>query len=358
MKKYFLVFAMLIVASSVQAQSVVFKKSAIQESIMGEEPMLLPEITVEPTKPEPEPVVVHEPVAPARPEPVKLYSGNYKIVALVNGDIISSRDLQSGVNMFIINSGIPYNSKTKEMIMHRVMQGLIDDKLKITEAKKNGIIVDQKEINKALRAFAESNKIEMANLEKTLNSDGIHLNSLKTQIEADSAWQKLVSKRLSAQSQITPLEIKKEKANIVKGMEKSRYMISEIVISAKNAKDINGLVATLREDPRFELYAMQFSESASASRGGNLGWVNKENLLPQILKEVEKMKEGAVSSPIRVGDKYYVIKLAAKYNPTKDKPKEPSDDEVRRYLQNKKTDEIVNRYTQEIRNRAIIEIRN
>ena len=357
MKKYFLVFGVLFAVSSAHAQSVVFNRNSIQESIMGEDPMVMPEISVENAIPTPEPIAAPEPVVPERPEPVKLFGGKYKIVALVNGDIISSRDLQSGINMFTINAGIPYGPKTKDMITHRVMQGLIDDKLKITEAKKNGIVVDAKEINNAVTAFATNNRIGVNDLEKTLNRDGINLSSLKTQMEADAAWQKLIAKRVSAQNQITPLEIKKEKENIIKGLKKTRYMISEIVISAKNAKDINGLTAVLKEDPRFELYAMQFSESASASRGGNLGWVNKETLIPQLLKAIEKMKDGDVSSPIRIGDKYYIIKLMAKYDPSKDKGKEPSDEDVRKYLQNKKTDEIINRYTQEIRNRAIIEIR-
>ena len=52
------------------------------------------------------------------------------------------------------------------------------------------------------------------------------------------------------------------------------------------------------------------------------------------------------------------MKLNAKYDPKKDKSTPPTDDEVMRYLQNKKADEFVNRYTQDIRNKAIIEIRD
>ena len=36
-------------------------------------------------------------------------------------------------------------------------------------------------------------------------------------------------------------------------------MLSEIVISAKDAKHISQLAENLRQDPRFELYAAQFS---------------------------------------------------------------------------------------------------
>lgn len=346
MKKFLLIMsAYICFASAAFAQSVVFRQSEID--------------AMQPQQPAPQIAPAREPVSqePERPKPVKLFGGKYKIVALVNGDIISSNDLQSSVNMFVVNTGILYNAKTKDMIMQRVMQSLIDEKLKIVEARKNGIIIPEKEIQASLAAFAKSNKIPLEKLEQVLALDGVNISSLKTKIEADAAWQKLISKKAGAYAQVTPAEIKQEKKDIEQDLQKSRYMISEIVIPVKNARSIEDLVAVLREDPRFELYAMQFSESASAGRGGNLGWVNKETLNEKLVKQIEKMKDGAVSDAVRIGDKYYIIKLMAKYNPQKDNAKVPSDKEVGKYLQNKKTDEYVNRLMQDIRNRAIIEIR-
>lgn len=346
MKKFLLMMSAYICFTSVAfAQSVVFRQSEID--------------AMQPQQPAPQIAQASEPVPqePQRPKPVKLFGGKYKIAALVNGDIISSNDLQSSVNMFIVNTGILYNAKTKDMIMQRVMQSLIDEKLKIVEARKNGITIPEKEIQASLAAFAKSNKIPLEKLEQVLALDGVNISSLKTKIEADAAWQKLISKKAGAYAQVTPAEIKQEKKDIEQDLQKSRYMISEIVIPVKNARSIEDLVAVLREDPRFELYAMQFSESASAGRGGNLGWVNKETLNEKLVKQLEKMKDGAVSDAVRIGDKYYIIKLMAKYNPQKDNAKVPSDQEVGKYLQNKKTDEYVNRLMQDIRNRAIIEIR-
>lgn len=356
MKYLMIVMGAIFLAGQAAAQSVVFKQSpiisALQEKSkeLEEQSRIAREeaIRVE-TPPEPEPV---------RPKPVTLYGGKYKIVALVNNEIISSRDLQSGVNMFIVNTGMVYGPKTKDMIQHRVMQGLIDEKLKINEAKKNGIVISNSEIQSGLKNFAANNKIPLERLEGILKQDKIDINSLKTKIEADLAWQKLVGKKLGAYSQVTPLEIRKEKENITKDLQKSRYLVSEIVIPAKNAKDIYSLVSVLREDPRFELYAMQFSESASASRGGDLGWVNKDNLDSKIAQKLDKMKVGGISDPVKIGNKYYIMKLNAKYNPKTDKSTPPTDNDVMKYLQNKRADEFVNRYMQDIRNKAIIEIRD
>jgi len=341
--------------ANANAQSVVFKQSQVQSPIASQVEQTQPEIQIQPA-PQPQPKA--ELPVPARPQPVKLFGGKYKIVALVNGDIISSRDLQSSVNMFVVNTGIMYGPKTKDMIMQKVMQSLIDEKLKIVEARKNGITIPEKEIQAAVAAFARNNNVPLERLDKVLAMDGVNISSLKNKIEADAAWQKLINKKVGAFLQVTPSEIRNEQKEIAKDLQKSRFMVAEIVIPAKDAKNIGDLVAVLREDPRFELYAMQFSDSISASRGGNLGWVNKETLNEKIVAKLEKMKIGTVSDAIRIGDKYYIVKLIAKYNPETDKAKTPSDEEVGHYLQNKKADEYVNRMLQDIRNRAIIEVRD
>ena len=356
MKKYMIFSVLALFAVEANAQSVVFKQSPIM-SALQENARQLEEQSIAVPEPEvqPEPVPV---VEPERPKPVTLYGGKYKIVALVNNEIISSRDLQSAINMFIANTGMIYTPKTKDMIKHRVMQTLIDEKLKINEAKKNGIAIPATEIQSGVRKFAEGNNMPIEKLAVILKQDGVEMSSLRSKIEADMAWQKLIGKKLGAFSQITPLEIKKEKEEIKKDLQKSRYLVSEIMIPAKNAQDIYSLVSVLREDPRFELYAMQFSESASASRGGDLGWVNKDNLDSKIAQKLDKMAVGDISDPVKIGNKYYIMKLNAKFDPKKDKSTPPTDEEVMRYLQNKKADEFVNRYTQDIRNKAIIEIRD
>ena len=354
MKKILILGAIMIfTAESVCAQSVVFKRSPVlsvlqetADAIESEPESQLEIINPAPAVPEPE-----------KPKPVQLYNGKYKIAALVNNEIISSRDLQSAVNIFIANTGMVYGPKTKDMIIHRAMQTLIDEKLKLNEAKKNGITVSSSEVLSALKNFAEKSNIPFEQMDDILKQDGVNISNLRTKFEAELAWQKLMSKKVGSFAQVTPLEIKKEKESIEKDLQKSRFLISEIVISAKNAQDIYSLVSVLREDPRFELYAMQFSESASAPRGGDLGWVNKNNLDSRIAQKLDKMSPGDISDPVKIGSRYYIMKLNAKYDPKAGKSTPPSDEDVMKYLQNKKADEFVNRYTQDIRNKAIIEIR-
>lgn len=69
-------------------------------------------------------------------KPITLYENKLKIYALVNGEVITSSDMQSRINAFILMTGIPYNKQTKAMITGKVLQSAIDEKLKIQEAEK------------------------------------------------------------------------------------------------------------------------------------------------------------------------------------------------------------------------------
>ena len=286
--------------------------------------------------------------------PITLYGNKLKIYALVNGEVISSSDMQSRINAFILTTGIPYTPQTKKMITDRVLQGAIDEKLKLQEARKNKIRVTQHEINKAIALFEQSNGLPQGELRKILAEANVGMNVWATQIESDIAWKKLIGSKGYNMS-VTEAEINRAINDVKKDMSEHKIMVSEIVINKKDAKEINQLAETLRNDPRFELYATQFSQSPSAANGGRLGWVTKGKL-PQVLEQaLANMKEGEVSKPIAYGNDYYILKLEKIFDPQRDAKNFPSRKEIQLYLQNKKLEEYSIKYMRDLRNKALIE---
>ena len=287
--------------------------------------------------------------------PITLYGNQLKIYALVNGDPITSADMQSHINAFIMTTGIPYNSQTKQMITSKVLQNAIDDKLKIQEAKKNGISVSQKEVNDAVRRFEQGNKMKPGQLKSMLDSAKVSSKVWSTQIIADIAWNKLISSKARSVANVGENDITKALGSIKDDMKKEKFMLLELVVSKKDAKGLNELAQNLRQDPRFELYAMQFSQSPSAKNGGRLGWVVKGQLPQTLESAVLKLKEGGVSNPIAYGNDYYILKLEKIFNPSRDAKSLPSRNEIREMLMNKRLEEYSNKYLQNLRSHALIE---
>lgn len=288
-------------------------------------------------------------------KPITLYDKKLKIYALVNGDVITSSDMQSRINAFIMTTGIPYNAKSKATIINKVLQGAIDEKLKIQEAKKNKITISPQEIARAVKEFEKSNNMQPGQLKTVLQKANVRMGVWTKQIEADLAWKKLVSQKGYGRISVGENEINRALDDVKKDMKTPKYMVSEIVINKKDAKDIKELSELLRQDPRFELYAMQFSQSPSAANGGHLGWVTKGKLPSTLENAILKLKDGDVSNPVAYGNDFYIFKMEKVFNPQTDAKSLPDRKQIRAYLENKRLEELSDKYIKELRNRALIE---
>lgn len=321
-----------------QTNSVVFRNTAPQQQTKVDQP--------KPT------------IAPAPTQKMKIYNGDIKIVALVNGEIISTQDIENRVNAFTMTTRIPLNSQTKNMIVQRVLQSTIDEKIKFQDAEKNGIKISDKDITASIANFEKSNNIPAGKLKDILKKENVKESVFREQMKSDLAWIRLIRRKMMADSELTQKEINEAIKRAEKDFSKPKYLVSEIVIQKDSANNLQDLVANLRQDPRFELYAMQFSQSPSSSSGGKLGWVSQGQLPLTLEKALKKMKPGNISEPIKVGEDYYILKLEKSFDPTKDKPEIPNKEEMKKFLENKRMEDFSSRHLQYLRQQSVTEVRN
>lgn len=293
----------------------------------------------------------------ARPvfKPYNLFGNGWKVAATVNGEMVSNKDLQERANLFVLTTGMPINEKNKKMVAERVLQNTIDEKIKIQEAASQNIHVSDEEINEAYRNFEKSNGVPPGKFATVLKEYHVSKEVFLAQIRANLMWNKLISRRLGQNVDVAVREVEAEYERIKKDMDTPKYMVSEIVIKRKDADHIDELVDILRKDPRFELYAAQFSQAASAPSGGKLGWVAPGQLAEPLDKVIRNLKEGGVSNAILYRSDYYILKMDKIYDPKKNKRNMPTEEEVREFIKNRKTDELANKHIRDLRNRAVVE---
>lgn len=281
-----------------------------------------------------------------------------KIAAVVNGEIISNQDIQNRINAFLMTTQIPLNDQTRNMIMQRVIHAAIDEKIKLQAAEKNNITISEKEIDASVQNFEKNNRIPKGELKNILKQAKVSQDSFRAQMKSDLAWLRLLKNKMRGEGTITQKEIETALADAKKDLSTPKYQVSEIFVKKDKAKDIQSLVDNLRADNRFELYAMQFSDSASASNGGNLGWINEGKLPKSLENAVKKLKAGEISNAVLLNDGYYILKLNQRFDPAKDKPVIPSEKDIRAFLSNQKMETLAQKYLQDLRQQAIIELRN
>lgn len=281
-------------------------------------------------------------------------AANLEIAALINGEIISNEDISDQINIFMLNSPIPYNDETKDMITRRVMSQTIEQKLKDQAATKEGINISDEEAEHQLKIWANHNKLDLSKLKQK----NINRKTLSDNIKTELAWVKFIRKKYYQTANITQKEINQTIDEITKDMGVKKYQVQEIFISRPNAEGIETLVDKLREDPRFELYAARFSEAPSASSGGNLGWINSGKMLSALEMRLSSMKQGEISDAFLVGNGYYILKLVQVFDPKENPDFKPDQKEIKNILENQKMEALSKKILQDIKQKAVIELKS
>ena len=287
--------------------------------------------------------------------PYNLFGDGYKISAIINGEMVSNKDLQERANLFSLTTGMPVNEKNKKMIADKVLQNTVDEKIKLQEANSLGVNVSDLEVKEAYINFEKSNGVQKGQFEKILEEYKVSKDVFLMQIKANLLWNKLVTRKVGRNIGVSQREVEDEFMRIKRDMKTPKYMVSEIVIPRKNGEHIDELVEILKNDPRFELYAVQFSQSASAPSGGKLGWVTSGQLALPLENTIKSLKVGEVSQAVLYRNDYYIFRLDQVYKPGKKEQDLPKEDDVRKFIENRKSDEIANKYIRDLRNRAVVE---
>ncbi|MDX1482988.1 MAG: peptidylprolyl isomerase [Alphaproteobacteria bacterium] len=248
--------------------------------------------------------------APAQPVAV------LGILAVVNDEPISAFDLSQRLNFIIRLSNLKDNAKTRRALAPRVLRSLIDETLKLQEIKNQNITVTEAEIQRVMRQWERQNRLPRGQLLPFLKSRGISPSTLTQQVRAAIGWPAVIRRRFIRNIVISEEEIDRALERYTASLQKPRHKAAEIFLPVERPEDesrvrdnANKLLEELRRGADFALLARQFSQSSSAIRGGDLGWVGPGLLPPEVESVLEKLPVGTISKPIRSATGYHLIFL-------------------------------------------------
>ncbi len=228
-----------------------------------------------------------------------------RIAAIVNDDIISSQDLDSRLRIVLASSGLANTAEAQRRLLPQVLQTYIDDQLKLQEAERLNIEINQAEIDGAFANLARSNNASVPQLEQFLVQNGIDLGVLREQLRAQIVWGRIVNSRLLPRVVVTEEQIDfamRARENATD----EELLLSEILLPVYSPEIENEVLQTaidIRNEvdsaATFAQLAQQFSAASTAQNGGNLGWVPASILVEGMRDQILPLGEGEVSQPIR-----------------------------------------------------------
>jgi len=241
-------------------------------------------------------------------------SNSSRIAAIVNKSIISQSDLMNRIQLAAVSSGLEVTPANLEKIRPQMLRMMIDEKLQLEVGQKYKITIPQDQIKGAIKGLEESNGMQEGGIEKLLTDNNIPLKTLEDQIRANLVWISYIREKYSPTLQIADWEMDQEVKLQQEKETKTQYHLAEIVLPfdgpeqeerAKN--DLNRLAEELQKGAHFTALAQQFSASATAAQGGDMGWLTEDQIGPEIKEALVLMTPGQLSQPIRTPQGYLIL---------------------------------------------------
>ncbi|MGE4012858.1 MAG: peptidylprolyl isomerase, partial [Alphaproteobacteria bacterium] len=240
----------------------------------------------------------------------------YGVAAVVNDELISAYDLQSRMAFIIATTGLPNNNETRQRLQRQALRVLIDESLQVQEARRLNVTVGAEEIEAAVRELETRNGIQAGRLMPLLQQRGVDPRTLLFQIRASIAWSKVIGRQIRPQVRVTDEEVNEAMNRLKQSRNREQIQLAEIFIPVSApAQDENArraaqrIVDQLRQGAPFDLMARQFSQSATASVGGDVGVQDIDQVDRELVAAVRNVQPGQIVGPIRASTGYYIIRV-------------------------------------------------
>lgn len=241
------------------------------------------------------------------------------IVAVVNGDVITTFDVEARRRLFAATAGLPMTPEVLDRITPQVRRLLVDERLRLQEVQRRRILVTDGEIAAAVGRIEQQNNMSPGGLRASLARQGIDIRALYGQLRATIGWSKLVRAELGAQAEVDPELVRERLRALEAATGQPEFLVAEVFIAVDDPRQepeaertAADLIEQLRRGAPFAAVAAQFSQAQSAEQGGDLGWIRLGQLEPEVEAVVTQMPPGAVSTPIRTAGGFSIVTLRAR----------------------------------------------
>ncbi len=251
---------------------------------------------------------------PAAPAMAQAHTN--RIVAVVNGDVVSRNDVEGRRRLLAISAGLPTAPQTLDRLGEQVLRLLVDERLRMQEVQRRRIPVTDTEIAETIREIESRNQLPPGGLLAQLRRAGVEPRVLYDQIRVQIGWARLLRQILGPQAEPGESEVREYIQNARAREGQPEYLVSEIFIPIEDPtreedtrRFVEDVIGQLRRGIPFPVAATQFSQAQTALQGGDLGWVRTEQLDPEVARIVSQMPPGAISNAIRVPGGWQIVAL-------------------------------------------------
>ena len=287
-----------------------------------------------------------------------------RIAAVVNGDMITSRELDKELQLELIGQKID-PSKNPQMtaeVRKAVLDKMINDKILLQEAAKEKIEVADSEVDAAIEQIIKDSRLDRNVFFKQLEQEGISEKVFRDRLHVQLVSQRLMARNVVSKVVVTEDEIndyyRRNMVGFVSGRARVGMLVYPVDADAEKwARDIaSGKVS-------FAEAARAVSIGPNAEGGGDIGFMALSDMAPGMMEQISHMKKGDVSPLLAMNANKVQIALLDFEESENAEHSEATPDpdtakRIEQILRRPRLEERFQQYTAQLRDKALIDIRN
>jgi peptidyl-prolyl cis-trans isomerase SurA len=276
-----------------------------------------------------------------------------KVVVVVNGSPITAYDIEQREKLTRL-------SGPKAVTRKEVVEDLIDDKLKLAEAKRYALEITDADVQRAIEGMASRTRMNYQQFVEGIGRGGVNIQTLKDRVRAELAWGQLVRGRYPSSFQVEESEVREALASKNTDGETTGYdyRLRPVIFIVPKGSPPSAFEARVKEAEALRSRFQGCDEGVSATRGMRdvavRDIINKTSgdFTPEVRAILDSISVGQLTKPEVTQQGVEMYALCGK---TQTKIDTPLKKDTREAILNKRADNRSKRYLQQIRKNSMVE---
>ncbi len=274
------------------------------------------------------------------------------IAAIINGDVITFSEVDE-------RTSLAHQDRA------HALADLVGERLLEADVRSLHLEVTPDELDRAVDEVRKENNLDADRFEQALKSQGLTMERYRAQLSKQIARMKLMQVKVKGKVTISDEDVKttyRQETATAASLVHARHLFVAVKegspiadVQAGRTKAERAL-AEIKAGKEFAVAAKQYSDAPTAHLGGDLGFIRRGELLPEIEQAAFALAPGQVSEVIRARGGFHLVKVEEK---KLDAPPdfEHAKDAIRERLMRAALEKEAQRYVQQLRKEASVEVK-
>jgi peptidyl-prolyl cis-trans isomerase SurA len=235
-----------------------------------------------------------------------------KILAIVNDDIITMSDVEKYVRVEKQGKFTSADDYFRDAGLKDKLDAFIENTLIQQQARRLKIEISDLEVQMVVDSIKKQNLITEEDLREQLRKANSSYKSFFEGIRSNLVRSKVLARTISPDVLLSEARLKEHYQANPDEFRAEEYRLQQVFISNRTqdaARRAQAAYNALQQGQPFEQLAKEYSDDPSGKQGGDIGYVKKEDLVPELRQAISLLISGTYSHPVLTPYGYHIMKV-------------------------------------------------